>query len=79
MHSTFQYNRYLLRRQVLALTGKFRRCKVGVWRRKGFRSMLRDEWEQLDADDYPVGILPVGILNEDNMTQALLRRFLLGK
>jgi uncharacterized protein YxjI len=131
MHQVYTSNRYLLRRQVLALTGKFRIYtpngqlalysqqkmfklkedirvysderlsqelllikarqiidfsaaydvidlqsgeKVGVWRRKGFRSMLRDEWEQLDARDSPVGIL-----YEDNMTQALLRRFLLGK
>jgi uncharacterized protein YxjI len=131
MHSAFQYDQYLLRRQVLALTGKFRIYapggqillysqqkmfklkedirvytdesmnqellfikaqqiidfsaaydvldaqtggKVGVWRRKGFRSMLRDEWEQLDANDNPVGLL-----YEDNMTQALLRRFLLGR
>jgi uncharacterized protein YxjI len=131
MHQVYTSNQYLLRRQVLALTGKFRiytpngqlalysqqkmfklkedirvysderlsqelllikarqiidfsaaydvidlqsREKVGVWRRKGFRSMLRDEWEQLDARDSHVGIL-----YEDNMTQALLRRFLLGK
>ena len=131
MNSVFQYSQYLLRRQVLALTGKFRLYasngqmvlysqqkmfklkedirvyadeslsqellfikarqiidfsaaydvmdvqageKVGVWRRKGFRSMLRDEWEQLDARDNPIGLL-----YEDNMTQALLRRFLLGK
>jgi uncharacterized protein YxjI len=131
MHQAYTSNQYLLRRQVLALTGKFRIYtssgqlalysqqkmfklkedirvysdeslakeillikarqiidfsaaydvidlqsgeKVGVWRRKGFRSMLRDEWEQLDARDSSVGLL-----YEDNMTQALLRRFLLGK
>lgn len=131
MQQAYMSTQYLLRRQVLALTGKFRIYtpsgqlalysqqkmfklkedirvysderlaqelllikarqiidfsaaydvidlqsgeKVGVWRRKGFRSMLRDEWEQLDARDSPVGIL-----YEDNMTQALLRRFLLGK
>lgn len=130
MHSAFQYPKYLLRRQVLALTGKFRIYvpdgtlvlysqqkmfklkedirvysdesmsqellyiqarqildfsaaydvidiqsgeKAGVWRRKGLRSLLRDEWEQLDSRD-----APIGILYEDNMTQALLRRFLLG-
>ena len=131
MQQAYLSTQYLLRRQVLALTGKFRIYtpsgqlalysqqkmfklkedirvysdesqaqellliqarqiidfsaaydvidlqtgeKVGVWRRKGFRSMLRDEWEQLDARDSFVGIL-----YEDNMTQALLRRFLLGK
>jgi uncharacterized protein YxjI len=47
--------------------------KVGVLRRKGFRSMLRDEWEVLDASDRPIGML-----FEDNLGQALLRRFLLG-
>jgi len=47
--------------------------KVGVLRRKGLRSMLRDEWEVLDAADQPIGML-----FEDNLGQALLRRFLLG-
>ena len=131
LHSAFQNDRYFLRRQVFALTGKFRLynpqsqlllysqqkmfklkedirvysdesmsqqlllikarsildfsaaydvidCysgeKVGVWRRKGMRSLLRDEWELLDANDQMFGVL-----YEDNMTQALLRRFLLGK
>jgi uncharacterized protein YxjI len=131
MHSAFQYNRYLLKRQVLALTGKFRLyapegqlvmysqqkmfrlkedirvyneesmtqellyiqarqiidfsaaydvidsqsgMRAGVLRRKGFRSMLRDEWEVLDSNEQPLGILI-----EDNLTQALLRRFLLGR
>jgi uncharacterized protein YxjI len=130
MHSAFQYNQYLLHRQVLALTGRFRIYnpsrelvlfsqqkmfklkedirvytdermsqellliqarqildfsaaydvldsqsgeKVGVWRRKGFRSMLRDEWELLDSRD-----MPLGLLYEDSIGQALLRRFLLG-
>lgn len=131
MHSAFQYSQYLLKRQILALTGKFRLyapdgallmysqqkmfrlkedirvyndegmsqellyiqarqiidfsaaydvidslsgARVGVLRRKGFRSMLRDEWEVLDAQE-----APLGVLLEDNITQALLRRFLLGR
>jgi hypothetical protein len=131
MHPAFQYQRYLLRRQILALTGKFRlyepsgnlvmyshqkmfRLKedirvysdesmsqellyiqarsiidfsaaydvidslsgqrVGTWRRKGMRSLIRDEWELLD----PSGAIR-GILTEDTVTLALLRRFLLGK
>jgi uncharacterized protein YxjI len=131
MHSAFQYNQYTLKRQVLALTGKFRlynpddllvlysqqkmfrlkedirvysdesqtqellyiqarqiidfsaaydvidspsQIKVGVLRRKGLRSLLRDEWEILDAYEQPLGILL-----EDNLTRALLRRFLLGR
>jgi hypothetical protein len=46
---------------------------VGVLRRKGFRSIVRDEWEVLDASDQPMGAL-----YEDSLRQALLRRFLLG-
>jgi uncharacterized protein YxjI len=130
MHSAFQYNQYLLKRQVLALTGTIRlynpneqvvlysrqkmfrlkedirvysdesqtqellyiqarqiidfgaaydiydslaQEKVGVLRRKGLRSLLRDEWEVLDANDRIIGRL-----FEDDPTRALLRRFLLG-
>jgi uncharacterized protein YxjI len=47
--------------------------RVGTLRRKGWQSMMRDEWEVLDANDQPVGML-----FEDSMGQALLRRFLLG-
>jgi uncharacterized protein YxjI len=47
--------------------------KVGVLRRKGWSSMVRDEWEVLDANDQPFGILI-----EDSLGRALLRRFLLG-
>ena len=47
--------------------------KVGVLRRKGWRSMFRDEWEVLDANDQPRGML-----FEDSMQLAMLRRFLLG-
>jgi uncharacterized protein YxjI len=130
MHSAFQYDHYILKRQVFSLTGKFRlynpngdlmlysqqkmfklkedirvfsdesmtqellviqarqiidfsaaydvidpiyNTKVGVLRRKGFRSIMRDEWEVLDVYDQFLGIL-----QEDNMARALLRRFLLG-
>jgi hypothetical protein len=47
--------------------------KVGVLRRKGFRSLLQDEWEILDSQDNMLGVL-----REDNMTRAMLRRLLLG-
>lgn len=47
--------------------------KIGSLRRKGFRSMVQDEWEVFDSRDQPIGIL-----KEDSLTQALLRRFLLG-
>jgi hypothetical protein len=130
MQTAFQYDHYLLKRQVLALTGKFRvygpneqlllysqqkmfklkedirvfsdetmtaellniqarqvidfsaaydvvdsayQTKVGVLRRKGLRSMMRDEWEVLDANDQLIGIL-----QEDSIGYALLRRLLLG-
>jgi hypothetical protein len=47
--------------------------KVGVLRRKGLRSILRDEWEVLDAGDQQIGLL-----FEDSIGLALLRRLLLG-
>jgi len=130
MNPIFQYNHYLLKRQVFALTGKFRyydpngnlimfseqkmfklredirvfadeyktqevlqikarqivdfsaaydvidsayNQKVGVLRRKGWRSMLRDEWEVLDSNDQLIGML-----FEDSPGLAMLRRLLLG-
>lgn len=45
--------------------------KVGVIRRKGLRSILRDEWEVLDAQDRPLGVLL-----EDTPGLALLRRLI---
>jgi hypothetical protein len=47
--------------------------RLGTLRRKGFRSLLRDEWEILDAAERPLGLL-----QEDSAFQALLRRLLLG-
>jgi uncharacterized protein YxjI len=130
MNPIFQYPTYLLKRQAIALTGKFRvydpagrlvmfseqkmfrlredirvydsedksrevlsikarqimdfsaaydvvdtemNQKVGVLRRKGLRSILRDEWEVLDANDQLIGQL-----FEDSIPLALLRRLLLG-
>ena len=130
MNPIFQFPRYLLKRQVLALTGKFRiydplgnlvmfseqkmfrlredirvysdesksqevlsikarqildfsaaydvvdtalNQKVGVLRRRGLRSLLRDEWQVLDANDNLIGQL-----FEDSIGLALLRRFVLG-
>jgi uncharacterized protein YxjI len=126
----FQFPSYLLRRQAIALTGKFRfydpagrmimfseqkmfrlredirvysdeskmqevlsikarqimdfsaaydvvdaemNQKVGVLRRRGLRSLLRDEWEVLDANDRVIGQL-----FEDSIPLALLRRLILG-
>ena len=130
MNSIFQFPKYLLRRQAIALTGRFRfydpsdqlvmfseqkmfklredirvyadesktqevlsvkarqimdfsaaydvvdiamNQKVGALRRKGLQSLLRDEWEVLDANDNVVGKL-----FEDSVGLALLRRLLLG-
>lgn len=129
-HSAFQHDHYMLHRQVLALTGKFRLydrngqlvlfsqqkmfklredvrvysdetrsqellhiqarqiidfsaafdvidsfdgSHVGSIRRKGFHSLVRDEWQLFDGQERPFGVLI-----EDNLTLALLRRFMLG-
>lgn len=130
MNPIFQFPHYLLKRQAIALTGKFRfydpagrqvmfseqkmfklkedirvysdeskmqevlsikarqvldfsaaydvvdtemNQKVGALRRRGLQSILRDEWEVLDANDRAVGKL-----FEDSIGLAMLRRFLLG-
>ena len=130
MNSIFQHPTYLLKRQAIALTGKFRfydplgnlvmfseqkmfrwkedirvyadeektrevlsikarqimdfsaaydvvdtemNQKVGALRRKGFRSLFRDEWEVLDENDNVKGLL-----FEDSMGLAMLRRLVLG-
>ncbi len=130
MNPIFQHARYLLKRQAIALTGRFRvydpsgnlvmfseqkmfkwredirvyadenktqevlsikarqivdfsaaydvvdvasNQKVGALRRKGLRSILRDEWEVLDAGDNVKGLL-----FEDSMGLAILRRLVLG-
>ena len=130
MNPIFQFPNYLLKRQVFALTGKFRfydpsgrlvmfseqrmfklredirvysdesktyevlsikarqiidfsaaydvvdteyNQKVGTLRRKGWNSMLRDEWQALDENENQIGVL-----FEDSMGLAMLRRLLLG-
>lgn len=45
--------------------------KVGVLRRKGWSSVVRDNWEVLDAMD-----VKRGEITEDNMMLALVRRLL---
>lgn len=45
--------------------------KIGSLRRKGFRSILKDEWEILNTSDQIVGMI-----QEDSMLKAILRRFL---
>ena len=45
--------------------------RVGALRRRGLKSILRDEWELLDPADQVIGVLI-----EDSQLMALLRRFL---
>jgi uncharacterized protein YxjI len=130
MHPAFMSDTYLLKRQVLALTGKFRlydpagqvvlfseqamfklrenihvyadesksqelltiqarqiidfsaaydvidsqyQQTIGTLRRRGWRSMARDEWDVLDSSEQVVGKL-----QEDDVAKAMLRRFILG-
>ena len=47
-------------------------AKVGALRRKGFKSLLRDEWLILDADDREIGMV-----QEDSVALALVRRFVI--
>jgi uncharacterized protein YxjI len=45
--------------------------KIGALRRKGMKSIIRDEWLILDANDQEIGMI-----QEDSMALALVRRFL---
>jgi hypothetical protein len=45
--------------------------KIGACRRKGWSSIMRDNWEILDVND-----IPVAKVQEDSMLMATLRRFL---
>lgn len=45
--------------------------KIGALRRRGLKSMIKDEWLFLDANDQEIGSI-----KEDSMGLALLRRFL---
>jgi len=45
--------------------------KVGSFRRKGLKSLLRDEWIIFDANDNQIGTI-----KEDSTTPALVRTFL---
>jgi hypothetical protein len=46
--------------------------KIGVFKRRGFKSMVRDEWILMDANDQEVGVMM-----EDSLLLGLLRRFVL--
>ncbi|MEK6303605.1 MAG: hypothetical protein AABO41_23115 [Acidobacteriota bacterium] len=45
--------------------------KVGVLKRKGLKSMIRDEWILMDSLDQPIGSI-----REDSTAMALIRRFI---
>ncbi|MCE5190588.1 MAG: hypothetical protein LLG08_02290 [Actinomycetia bacterium] len=53
------------------VTDSTTRAKVGALRRRGGRSILRDEWKVLDPSD-----AEVGTIIEDSMGWALFRRML---
>jgi uncharacterized protein YxjI len=44
--------------------------KVGVLKRKGLKSLVKDEWLLLNAGDQEIGFI-----KEDNLALALIRRF----
>ncbi|MEX2104320.1 MAG: hypothetical protein WD907_03185 [Bacilli bacterium] len=45
--------------------------KIGAFRKKGLKSVLKDEWMILDNNDFEIGLI-----KEDHLALALLRRFL---
>jgi hypothetical protein len=45
--------------------------RIGVFKRKGWKSLLRDEWIMCDAHE-----TEIGSVHEDNMALAVVRRFL---
>jgi hypothetical protein len=47
------------------------KVKVGTLRRKGLKSIIKDEWLILDNAEQEIGLIA-----EDNMALALIRRFL---
>jgi hypothetical protein len=71
---------YIQARQIIDFSAAYdvydsqEKNRVGVLRRKGFNSLVRDEWELLDARERYLGTIV-----EDNLTNAILRRMLLGR
>jgi uncharacterized protein YxjI len=69
----------ILARQVIDFSAAYdvidpaTQAKIGALRRKGWKSALRDEWVILDPQD-----MEIGLLQEDSMGLALLRRFITG-
>lgn len=64
-------------RQIIDFSAAYDICdsatgaKIGALKRKGFKSMLRDEWVIMDEVDNEIGMV-----QEDRMLLALIRRFL---
>jgi hypothetical protein len=63
-------------RSVIDFSGNYdvvdsQRGRIGVLRRKGLRSLLRDEWHVLDGSEQQIAVI-----QEDSTALALLRRFL---
>ena len=44
--------------------------KIGALKRRGWKSMIKDEWVIMDAND-----MDIGIIQEDNWALAIIRRF----
>lgn len=68
---------YIQARQVIDFSASYdvydrkSNTKIGALRRKGFKSIFKDEWLILDNSDNEIGSI-----KEDNMMLALIRRFL---
>lgn len=64
-------------RQVMDFSGAYdvidstTQMRVGVLKRKGWKSLAQDEWTVCDQNE-----VPIGTLVEDNIALAILRRFL---
>jgi hypothetical protein len=68
----------ILARQVLDFSATYdvfdprNNLKVGALKRKGMKSILKDEWIIMDAQDREIGLV-----QEDNVFLALIRRFVI--
>lgn len=70
---------YIQARQIIDFSAAYdvydsmEKVQVGTLRRRGFRSIMRDQWEILSPGDQPLATMI-----EDSAGYALLRRLLLG-
>jgi hypothetical protein len=69
---------YIQARQVIDFSAAYvvidssTNSKVGALKRKGMKSLVKDEWIVMDAEDRGIGFI-----KEDSMILALIRRFVL--